>query len=199
MTEPMSLLPLCRFGAEYAILVGDPLQLAPTLTTSTRNPAVSLERTLFERLSDSGYSVSFLRTQYRCNPSIAQVSNTLFYSSKLNHGAEIERVSSLIYEIPSLVFVNVDQGREESARGGSLSNSFETREVVRLVKLLTNRGIPPSEIGVITFYKNQAYSIHSQLRSECQGIQVINTLFFFEHSLYYYCHYYYFYYIVPLF
>ncbi|KAI8819486.1 AAA domain-containing protein [Fimicolochytrium jonesii] len=66
MTEPMSLLPLARFGSQKALLVGDPLQLPPTIpTTADPSRKDGLERTLFERLAESGLTPVLLRTQYR--------------------------------------------------------------------------------------------------------------------------------------
>jgi len=62
-TEPASLLPF-RFGAIKALLVGDPMQLAPTLTVPSK-VRTGLERTLFERLAEAGIDPILLRTQYR--------------------------------------------------------------------------------------------------------------------------------------
>jgi superfamily I DNA and/or RNA helicase len=66
MTEPLSLLPLASFGCRRAVLVGDPLQLPPTLSPISRSADGSgLERTLFERLSDCGIRPIMLKRQYR--------------------------------------------------------------------------------------------------------------------------------------
>ena len=67
--EPLSLLPICRFQSEKLLLVGDPNQLSPTITTNSaydKDPInKGLERTLFERLALSKCNPILLRTQYR--------------------------------------------------------------------------------------------------------------------------------------
>jgi len=67
--EPLSLLPICRFQSEKLLLVGDPKQLSPTITTNSayeKDPVnKGLDRTLFERLALSQCTPILLRTQYR--------------------------------------------------------------------------------------------------------------------------------------
>ena len=65
MTEPVSMLSIARFSAERILLVGDPLQLPPTLSSSAKQGVNGLERTLFERLSENSIDPILLRTQYR--------------------------------------------------------------------------------------------------------------------------------------
>ena len=65
ITEPLSLLPLGMFGCKRAVLVGDPLQLPPTLPPSSNSHVAGLERTLFQRLEACGLEPILLRTQYR--------------------------------------------------------------------------------------------------------------------------------------
>jgi superfamily I DNA and/or RNA helicase len=151
MTEPLSLLPICRFSSERAILVGDPLQLAPTLACNSQDPKTSLERTLFERLAELNLPPILLRTQYRCHPRIAEVANSAFYDRALQHGCNPADVRAIKPEISPLVFVNVTQGAEEIQRGGSIVNSEEIISIVHVVRSLLRQGIPPVEIGVVTF------------------------------------------------
>ena len=66
MTEPTSLLSISRFNPKRLLLVGDPLQLSPTLLQSCKKGVNGLERTLFERLAQDGLSTPILlKTQYR--------------------------------------------------------------------------------------------------------------------------------------
>lgn len=74
ITEPLSLLPLAHFGCERALLVGDPLQLPPTVpngarwmgqTMADKQIHYGMERTLFERLASCGVKPIMLSTQYR--------------------------------------------------------------------------------------------------------------------------------------
>ncbi|KAJ1555789.1 hypothetical protein HK405_013041, partial [Cladochytrium tenue] len=86
VTEPLSMLLLSRLSSSYALLVGDPKQLPPSITTNCEDPDVSLERTLFSRLVDQGVPSILLDTQYRCHPRIAKASSDLFYDGVLSTG-----------------------------------------------------------------------------------------------------------------
>jgi len=55
---------LNQFGADWQMLIGDPLQLPPTLPSDPSGPN-GLDRTLFERLRDAGLPTLLLGTQYR--------------------------------------------------------------------------------------------------------------------------------------
>lgn len=54
LLEAMSLIPICRAAAEKLILVGDPLQLSPPISTYGNNSIAGkgLSRTLFDRFSE---------------------------------------------------------------------------------------------------------------------------------------------------
>jgi superfamily I DNA and/or RNA helicase len=150
MTEPLSLLPITRLKPTKALFLGDPLQLPPTITTPSQTPSLSLDRTLFERLAESGHTVPImLRTQYRCHPDIANISNGLFYSGALVHGCSPRRVSPLQDSLDPVVFIDVGQGVEEGS--GSVMNRSEADAVCAIVKTLVELGVPVSGIGVITF------------------------------------------------
>jgi hypothetical protein len=75
MTEPLSLLPIARAKCSKMIVVGDPLQLPPTLIGKKDDNGDScwLGTTLFDRLARLGYPMITLRTQYRCHPDIANI------------------------------------------------------------------------------------------------------------------------------
>jgi superfamily I DNA and/or RNA helicase len=70
VTEPLSLLPALRFKCERMILVGDPLQLPPTLdgVNEYQFKGKGLERTLFERAMQMGIQPIQLTVQYRACP-----------------------------------------------------------------------------------------------------------------------------------
>lgn len=54
LMEPLSLVPIVRFQSSRLIMIGDPLQLPPTLTTSADEDKVGqgLDKTLFDRLTE---------------------------------------------------------------------------------------------------------------------------------------------------
>ncbi|PNG99181.1 DNA polymerase alpha-associated DNA helicase A, partial [Tetrabaena socialis] len=55
------------------------------------------------------------------------------------------------------MFVDVAEGREELAQGGSKSNAAEARVVVGLVRSLLAAGVPTGDIGVVTPYTAQMH------------------------------------------
>ncbi|KAL5038978.1 hypothetical protein RTP6_7802 [Batrachochytrium dendrobatidis] len=162
MTEPMSLLPLCRFSSQRALLVGDPKQLPPTVQT-TIDPSIAdahgIEWTLFERLAECGVHPIMLRTQYRCHPQIANISNSLFYDGKLSHGVAESDRTALIEGFPHSGFLNVPDGKEQTAFGGSFCNPVEAHHICDLASQLVLLNIPASDIGIITLYKAQEHLI----------------------------------------
>jgi hypothetical protein len=104
MLEPLSLLPISKFGCERLLAVGDPLQLPPTMLYEPPAPLPSAEKssaalkgsvsdttlrkTLFVRLTALGVKPILLRTQYRCHPEISRISNCLFYDDLLIDGVD---------------------------------------------------------------------------------------------------------------
>ena len=63
------MLAISRFQPQRLLLVGDPLQLPPTLPGTSKPNVTGLERTLFERLGEMSSDLNpiLLRTQYRVN------------------------------------------------------------------------------------------------------------------------------------
>ena len=67
LMEPLTMVPLSRFGSQRLIMIGDPLQLPPTMTTNAEEDKVGkgLDKTLFDRMIEMGHESVMLRTQYR--------------------------------------------------------------------------------------------------------------------------------------
>ncbi|KAM9143159.1 5'-3' DNA helicase ZGRF1 [Pangshura tecta] len=177
MTEPVSLLPIARFECEKLILVGDPKQLPPTIQGSEGAHDNGLEQTLFDRLCLMGHDAVFLRTQYRCHPTISAVVNDLFYEGNLLDGiSEMDR-SPLLDWLPTLCFFNVN-GTEQIERDNSFYNMAEVYFIIKLIQSLIASGIEGSMIGVITLYKSQMYKIYNLLSAvhsdalEIKAVQV---------------------------
>ena len=87
ITEPNCLIALVK-GCQKAVLVGDHVQLRPTVTQ--HGAAYGYDVSLFERLytgpAVSGMAKVMLETQYRMHPIIAQFPSTRFYEGKLLSG-----------------------------------------------------------------------------------------------------------------
>lgn len=59
LMEPLTLVPLARFSCHRLILIGDPLQLPPTLATNAQDGKAGkgLDKTLFNRMIELGHEV----------------------------------------------------------------------------------------------------------------------------------------------
>lgn len=80
MLEPLSMLPIGKFGCEKLISVGDPMQLPPKLSSNQISTAAAdhtLGKTLFARLAHLGVAPIMLRTQYRVSVAVTRVKSRL--------------------------------------------------------------------------------------------------------------------------
>lgn len=157
------------------MLVGDPLQLMPTLSyvfdPTSDESENGMELTLFERLAQDGWlKPTLLRTQYRCHPDIAQISNKLFYDGILLHGDNTNR-PNLVPGFNPLSIVKVD-GHENSV-GSSYKNVIEGNVVTRCVTQILAHGVESQDVGVIclcTYFlildKAQVSQIQNQMASK---------------------------------
>lgn len=90
-TEPSSLVPLVN-GCSQAILVGDHVQLRPTVNQTAL--ALDFDISLFERLytkvkhskGNGGLRALVLDTQYRMHPKLCEFSSGQFYEERLESG-----------------------------------------------------------------------------------------------------------------
>jgi superfamily I DNA and/or RNA helicase len=183
MTEPTSMLPILRFGAERLLLVGDPLQLPPTISTPCEKEVSGLDFTFFERMAATHIMPILLRTQYRCHPSIGSISNDLFYKGSLSHSSETNQLNSVFPPLPQLVFVD-SLGSEKNAKL-SFINAQEAESIVNFVLQLIEKGVSCKEMGIIALCelfclkiidKGQADYIRSLLDAKGQngssGLQI---------------------------
>ncbi|KAI9317264.1 AAA domain-containing protein [Dichotomocladium elegans] len=55
LMEPLTMVPLTRFKCSHLIMIGDPMQLPPTVTTNSEEAKMGqgLEKTLFDRLTEA--------------------------------------------------------------------------------------------------------------------------------------------------
>ncbi|KAA0176895.1 hypothetical protein FNF27_01717 [Cafeteria roenbergensis] len=192
MPEPLSLLPLARFGAWRFVALGDPKQLPPTLPSpplalsgswgvAARDPAnVPAEVTAFERLADGpdASPIHMLRVQYRCHPSIAGIASTIFYGGRVRSGLKAASRAPLLRPLGPVSFLDTEaacsgapgpasSGRPPSAdesAGRSLRNAGEAAVCAELVShLVCSCGLEPRQVGVICLYKAQAAAISASL------------------------------------
>lgn len=151
ITEPSSLLPILQAGCKRVVLVGDPMQLPPTIESPSATQS-GLEQTLFDRAEAMGYPNVMLSEQYRCHPVISSLSNTLFYKGALRDGVSPDDRAALV-PLQPLVFISTEG--PESHSGDSYCNNKEAASVVELVRLLEKQGISKEQVAVITLYRGQ--------------------------------------------
>jgi len=174
MLEPMSLLPLGRYGCQKMIAVGDPMQLPPQLRTGSAEDSgtkgeCGLEKTIFLRLAALGYTPIMLRTQYRCHPSLSGLASELFYNHKLKDGILVGDRSALVPNLPAILLCNADRGNEKSDKDNSYYNDVEATLVVQIISILLERGVPGGNIGVICWYKAQVKRVLDLLKKQIQA------------------------------
>lgn len=92
-TEPSTLIAL-RKGCRQCILVGDQRQLPATIF-SELVMKYNYNRSLFERLIESGHSYVMLDQQYRMTPEISEFPSKFFYYSKLSNGENVKDIHYL--------------------------------------------------------------------------------------------------------
>ncbi|KAK4182258.1 RNA dependent RNA polymerase-domain-containing protein [Podospora australis] len=168
-TEPVSLVPLVK-GCQKAILVGDHVQLRPTVQQASQS--VEFDRSLFERLftSDSkGVKRTMLDTQYRMHDSICSFSSKEFYEGKLLTGIppSSRPLSPSKFPWPRsdskrMVFVECAASEEF---GKSKTNVGQAEICVAICKLLNTNLVDTTTqtIAVLTPYAKQVELLSKKL------------------------------------
>ncbi|KAJ3076763.1 DEAD-box type RNA helicase [Podochytrium sp. JEL0797] len=169
--ELSSLIPL-RYGAKKCILVGDPMQLPPTVLSPTAK-RFGYENSLFQRIMGMhGDSVCLLSIQYRMHPHISSFPSQQFYKSRLLDAEDMSNKCIAPWhqnaEYPTYRFLNVGWGRELRERH-SLYNPDEIIACVNLVAKLCIAfpGLKfASRIGVITPYRMQMLKMKDKFKEK---------------------------------
>ncbi|KAG8358760.1 hypothetical protein FVEN_g3747 [Fusarium venenatum] len=186
-TEPSSLVPLVK-GCSKAILVGDHVQLRPTVQQTSL--ALDFDVSLFERLyteargsTESGLNTLMLDTQYRMHPKLCEFSSEAFYDGKLKSGIGMSDRPLMNSDFPfppaqtsnsakpdyeRAIFVNCDI---KEMPGKSKENKGQAELCLNICRLLTSQSNAQS-IVVLTPYTRQAESLKRMLSGLHQTIEV---------------------------
>lgn len=167
-SEPTTLIPLSMPGVEKFVFVGDQKQL------SSFSQVPNLSLSLFERIISNGSykTPHMLDTQYRMHPAISEFPRNKFYDGLLKDGiTAADRQKEGIPANPVVFWDTCGKKPEMNVRSRFREDSGLTYanagEIDYVEKVLTNlifeKGIPKSEIGVITPYRGQRDMISSTL------------------------------------
>ncbi|KAK3269208.1 hypothetical protein CYMTET_22332, partial [Cymbomonas tetramitiformis] len=172
-TEPACLIPLTK-GIESLLLVGDPMQLPPTVISPEAEGA-GLGVSLFERLQRGGLEPHMLAVQYRMHPAICDFPSKQFYNGRLeSHPKPYDRMPPKSIQWPDekrpIMFVDIQEGAEKAGgENTSYSNEHEASVVTEIVMSLLEDGkLRKGDIGIITPYRGQVTMLNSKL--EAQGL-----------------------------
>ncbi|KIO31502.1 hypothetical protein M407DRAFT_67906 [Tulasnella calospora MUT 4182] len=160
---------------QHLILIGDPLQLRPTIENyqlSMDNPRTGkvfrFDQSLMERLSSMGLPMSQLDVQRRMRPQIADLVRRTLYPALKDHA--LVQASPPIRGMSQDVFFldhkhAEDSGEEESV---SKTNIYEAEMVKDLVLYLLKQGkyTRTGDIVVLCAYLGQLVKIRKLLSSE---------------------------------
>jgi len=172
--EPSTLAAL-QLSSSHAILVGDPQQLPATIfSVSGRN--TKYDRSLFQRLEESGHAVHLLDTQYRMHPKISDFPRRIFYEGALEDGPNVvhpEYGCPLRREVLSKIprfqpFTLLDLDSSEERGGMSLSNPSEAKLALHLYKTLdrvTGGMVSKQKVAIITPYAQQMHFLRRTFSS----------------------------------
>ncbi len=190
-TEPGALIPLIK--GEKIILIGDHKQLPPTVLNEEAKEK-GLSKSLFERLYEiHGKEFwSLLQVQYRMHDRIMNFSNQQFYDGRLKSASEVKNHTLEDLDIipdndnsftdkalkpdPPVVFLDTSSmGARERSLAGSYSydNPVEAEIVLDLLDEVVKLGLDPTQIAVITPYKDQVDLLNH--RNSIENLE-INTV-----------------------
>ena len=203
--EASTLVPLMH-RVRRLVLVGDPMQLPPTIL-SQQGAKVHYDRSFFERCVQASLPVHMLTEQYRMHPAISAFPSQQFYGGRLRDSPVVlsrARTGGMPKGLAPLTFVDVsprhlDRGSgissfTTSEAGGSSSNALEAELVAALHAALFASEAPASgtrrshgaattgaDVGIISPYKDQVKLIQSSCqRLGCSKPQLISTVDSFQ-------------------
>ncbi|KAG8922700.1 hypothetical protein FRC01_013709, partial [Tulasnella sp. 417] len=160
---------------EHMILIGDPLQLRPTLANyklSLDNPRSGhlyrFDESLIERLSRMGLKMSQLEVQRRMRPSIAELVRTTLYPKLEDHEivSEYPPVRGMTTNVFFLDHRHAEEGGNEDLV--SKTNLYEVHMVKDLVMHFLRQGCysQRGDIIVLCAYLGQLLEIRKALSAE---------------------------------
>ncbi|TDH65682.1 hypothetical protein CCR75_000687 [Bremia lactucae] len=169
--ELSTLIPI-RERVARVVLVGDPKQLPATVKSVVAAKA-RYDRSLFERIAESGVAPSMLRVQYRMHPFLREFPSKRFYGGLLTDGPsvmeQIQKTCSGVYARPSFqpfLLYDVENSREEDMNG-SKYNREEAAFCINLCQNMFETCIDVRNnnwsVGFVSPYKEQVRVLRQEI------------------------------------
>ncbi|KAI0956522.1 hypothetical protein AcW1_005178 [Taiwanofungus camphoratus] len=159
-------------SVHHLICIGDPQQLRPTLATfalsmdSERGRELfKFDRSLMERLADSGLPMSQINVQRRMRPTISHFIRTILYP-KLEDNEVVHaypRVQGMQKDVYFMSHTNKENGSDDSV---SKYNEFEVAMIRDLVLYFLRQGAysGAGDIAVLCAYLGQLQKVRAALK-----------------------------------
>ncbi|KAH9048671.1 hypothetical protein EDB83DRAFT_2632697, partial [Lactarius deliciosus] len=159
-------------SVEHLICIGDPNQLRPNLATfalsmdsTSGRELFKFDRSLMERLSDGGMSMSQINVQRRMRPSISHFVRTILYPKLEDH--EVVRGYPAVQGMEKNVFF-FSHSNPENSEDDSVSkhNMFEVSMIRDLVLYFLKQGPydGAGDIAVLCAYLGQLQKVRAALK-----------------------------------
>ncbi|KAK0451375.1 uncharacterized protein EV420DRAFT_714274 [Desarmillaria tabescens] len=162
-------------SVQHLICIGDPQQLRPTLANfslsvdSERGRKLyKFDRSLMERLADSGFPMSQINVQRRMRPTISHNIRKILYPNLEDHGLVKKYPPVQGMENDIFFFTHTNQEKAADSDGSvSKVNIFEVKMIVDLVVYLLKQEAysSPGDIAVLCAYLGQLRELKSALKS----------------------------------
>ncbi|KAH8976901.1 hypothetical protein EDB92DRAFT_1938185 [Lactarius akahatsu] len=159
-------------SVEHLICIGDPKQLRPNLATFALSmDSVSggelfkFDRSLMERLSDGGMSMSQINVQRRMRPSISHFVRTILYPNLEDN--EVVRGYPAVHGMEkNVVFFSHNNPENSEDDSVSKHNMFEVAMIRDLVIYLLKQGLYDGDggIAVLCAYLGQLQKVRAALK-----------------------------------
>ncbi|KAL4797814.1 P-loop containing nucleoside triphosphate hydrolase protein [Aspergillus venezuelensis] len=164
------------------IMIGDHKQLRPKINNYAlsveKGAGYDLNKSLFERLVESGYPHSTLAKQHRMAPEISSFVRNLTYPDLLDGDKTLNRpaprglrnrVVFIDHTQPEENMNGVSDKRDDASKG-SKRNAYEAKLVLKIVRYLGQQGYGTDKLVVLTPYLGQLLLLRDELRNETDPV-----------------------------
>lgn len=171
---------------KHLILIGDHMQLRPTVATFQLEVDKNLTMSMFERLvNNNEKEMVQLKEQHRMRKEICDLIRPLYDGLKDHENVkEYEIIRGVKYPVyffnHNYPEMKSSDDKEKSKESQSKKNYFESKMIVRFIKYLMQNGYEGKDITVLSFYLGQCELIYEDLKEllgeeKCKEIKIISV------------------------